>query len=180
MTKNTTSTARLSSLETRFDGLESRLDRVLAALEGKPTKVAKAPKASKAKKAKADGVPFKALQLRLREHKVAGAIVAGVSVREAIAQGLMTATGDLPGVAKATGKAAPKVEPKVTPKAEPKKARQVAKVEADAPAKERAASGPRDAMGRITPKAQWDLRESLAMTGKFDRHEIDAIVASGV
>lgn len=54
--------------------------------------------------------------------------------------------------------------------------RTAAKVEASAPAKVRAAEGPRDAKGHITPKAQWALRERLAESGKFDRHEIDTIV----
>ncbi len=57
-------------------------------------RVKKTTRKAKAKKAQT-GVSFKALQLRLREHKAAGHIAQGVTVRNAIAQGLMTDTGDL-------------------------------------------------------------------------------------
>lgn len=36
---------------------------------------------------------------------------------------------------------------------------------------------PRDAMGRATPKREWDLREQLAVAGR-SRHEIEADVAA--
>lgn len=58
-----------------------------------------------------------------------------------------------------------------------------AKVEGKAPAKpltpaqQAHRDAPRRADGTCPPKREWALRESLAESGKFDRHEIDAKVA---
>lgn len=40
--------------------------------------------------------------------------------------------------------------------------------------------GPSNAKGHNTPKREWALREQLAETGKYDRHEIDAKVAAAM
>lgn len=34
--------------------------------------------------------------------------------------------------------------------------------------------------GHITPKSEWMLREALALTGKYDRNEIDTLTAQAV
>lgn len=152
---------RITALEARCDSMDAKLDRLIAFQEARLPVATVTPKAKKAKKApKATGTPFPVLRAALKAHKAAGAIPAGVSVRDAVAGGLMLADGSLPG-------------------------KQVAQVKAEAPAKERkpvgenhASQGPRDALGRITPKAEWATREALADTGKFGRDEIDLIVAS--
>lgn len=81
-------------------------------------------------------------------------------------------------------KAASKAERKAAKKAAKKAAQQVlVQVEPEAPAKtltpaqQARIDAPRDALGRVTPKAEWPLREALAETGKYDRKEIDAKVA---
>lgn len=77
--------------------------------------------------------------------------------------------------AKASKKAAPKA------KAKGKKAQRTAAVVTPAaPAKVPAADGPRRANGTIAPKSEWALREALAETGKFDRHEIDRVLEARI
>lgn len=44
------------------------------------------------------------------------------------------------------------------------------------PAQQERVDAPRDALGRVTPKVEWTLRQTLAESGKYDRHEIDARV----
>lgn len=220
-------TTRLSALESdvaeikgSIAALTSGIERLLAA----PI----APVAPVAEATVTDAMAFRDLREALKAHKAAGHIKPGVSVKDAIAQGLMTATGTLPGAAPVAAPAAPaaqaaqaeegtsfvvlraalkahKAAGLVAKGVTVKDAiasgvmlpdgtlpasgvRQVAQVEAAAPAKterkpvgeNHASQGPRDALGRITPKSQWDMREALAETGKFDRHEIDNIVASQV
>lgn len=121
-------------------------------------------------KAKAtEGTPFPVLKAALKAHKASGAIPAQhngtyVSVRSAIEDGLMNADGSLPGTkAKA-------------PKAKAKGAQVVAVTSDATPAYE----APRRADGTITPKREWVLREQLAETGRFDRHQIDRKVAKAV
>lgn len=136
---------------------------------------AKAPKGKKAKagkaKAKPEGTPFSELRARLVVLKSQGLIPAGMSVRVAQAEGLVDDEvrflGTAPKAAKASkGK-----------KAKARKAEKVAAVvEADEAAKVRASDGPRRADGTITPASQWAEREALALTGQFDRFQIDAIV----
>lgn len=46
------------------------------------------------------------------------------------------------------------------------------------PAQQARIEAPRRADGTVTPKVEWPLRESLALSGKYDRHEIDAKVAA--
>lgn len=152
--------------------IEQGLMTETGALPGKASKPAKKGKASKKVE---EGTPFHTLQLRLREHKAAGLVVPGVSVRQAQAEGLIDEDGNFVGTTPKASKPASKKASKKGSKTE----KVAAKVEADSPAKVRAADGPRRADGSITPKTQWDLRESLADSGKFDRHEIDAIVEPG-
>jgi hypothetical protein len=135
------------------------------------TKVAttKASKGTKATKVEAEGTSFSDLRAALKAHKASGAVPSQhngtfVTVKSAIADGLMNADGTV-GKAKAS-----------TPKAKAKGA-QVVAVTSD---KVRAADGPRRADGSITPKREWALREQLAETGKFDRHQIDKRVAKAV
>ena len=152
---------------------------VLGTEQPAPRKAGKAK--GKAKGKKAQGVPFKQLQLRLREHKTAGTIKPGITVREAIAAGLMTEAGILP-----DGSPVPSVDeaPKASKKAKKaKKARKavVAEVVAEQPAKRTrpaAADMPRNALGQTTPKSEWAMRERLALTGDYDRYEIDNMVAA--
>ena len=174
MSSNTRSTVSLSDLaaQVRADreaqqAFQATVLGLLGNLTGSPVKADKAPKGKKAKAKKApEGPSFQELRVSLRAHKAAGAIVPGVSVKQAVDQGLMDAQGNLPGVSKPKAAKAPKAR-KAT----------VAKVSASQPAKVRAADGPRNALGHITPQSEWALRESLALTGEFDRHEIDAAVA---
>ena len=116
---------------------------------------------------KVEGVSFRDLRAALKAHKAAGAIKPGLTVKEAIAAGLMNPDGTLP-----TGA--------------PKPVAVVAEVKAEVPAKrtrtvteaeQARREAPRRADGTATPKREWALREQLAMTGKFDRFEIDAKVA---
>lgn len=180
MTKNNSNTARLDSLETVVGGMRDEVRTLATTIEALATRIGAvaaspvltAPEAAPvaapaAPVAEAKGPSFRELRDALKAHKAAGAIKAGVTVKEAIAAGLMTDQGTLPGTVASTTTTAPAKAPKV-----------VAEVAAAAPAKERAADGPRDAMGRITPKAEWAQREALALTGSYDRHEIDKIMAS--
>jgi hypothetical protein len=144
---------------------------------GATAKVGKA-KGKKAKKAKPEGTSFTELRARLVALKAEGLVPAGVSVRQAQAQGLVDDEVRFIGTAP---KAAPKASKKAKAKARKAEVEKVAaKVEADAPAKARpaGADAPRRADGTITPKSEWALREALAETGKFDRHEIDAAVSA--
>lgn len=182
MSKNTTIT--VSALASEVADLREivtantvALERVLGALgKSAPAKPVSTPvrkgkgagKGSAKKARKAEGPSFSELRSQLREHKKAGLVPAGVSVREAQASGLMDEKGAFVG---GSGK-------RVSKKPVATKKRSVAKVEANAPAKVPASEAPRRADGTITPKSEWALRESLAESGRFDRHEIDAIVAA--
>lgn len=128
----------------------------------KKTKAVEAPKS--------DEVPFGVLRDLLKQHKAAGLIRPGITVKEAIAEGLMDAQG------RVTGNAPTQAPAKVT----------AAKVDTEAPAKVTEAEqarreAPRDAQGRLTPKREWALREDLALNGvdgrMLDRWEIDLKVA---
>lgn len=88
-----------------------------------------------------------------------------------------------------TGKAQPVTGPAVKAGKKAKKGKKgktvvQAVVEVAAPAKaltpaqQARVEAPRDALGRVTPKVEWPLREALAESGKYDRHEIDAKVAA--
>ena len=190
MSKNITTAARMTALETRFDAFEAKFDRVLTALEGrvtepvetKPAKASKkgkkakaSAKASKAAKAEAPkGKPFGELREILKAHKAAGLVEAGISVKQMIEAGRMDTFGNLLGdapKAPAKGKKARKVVAEVAPEAPAKAKREVSENHV-------ARVAPRRADGTIPPKSEWAMRESLAETGRFDRYEIDSIVAS--
>jgi hypothetical protein len=174
MSKNTTTSARLTFIEGEVATVKSDLSEIkamVARLVGAPMTppVVTAPAVEAPE---VEGLPFRELRAILKAHKVAGRVESGVSVKQMIDAGRMDAFGSLTG--------AP---------AEPVKV--AAKVEVEAPAKERkprkvtvtenhASQGPRDAKGRITAKETWETREALAMTGKVGREEIDALVDSGV
>lgn len=141
-----------------------------------PKAPAKAAKTGKGKQTKAEVAAkseayqkFTNLRELLKAHKAAGAIKAGVTVKEAIAQGLMNEDGTLPKAGKKAGKAKKAGKTKVT-----------AEVTDAQPAVLRAADGPRNAAGHITNKREWGLRETLADSGKYDRHQIDAKVAEAI
>lgn len=125
-------------------------------------------KAGKTTKAKTEtGTPFPVLKAALKAHKASGAIPAQhngtyVSVRSAIADGLMNADGSLPGAKPAKAK-----------KSKAKGAQVVATVSDEAEAVLQPYDAPRRANGTITPKREWALREQLAETGKYDRFQID-------
>lgn len=112
------------------------------------------------------GVPFRELREILKTHKANGAIKPGVTVKDAIAQGLMTDTGAL-------GNGVPVQALVVETKAQAK-----ARTEAQIAAAREIASGPRRANGTISPKAEWQVREDLAMIGGvdgFDREDFDVL-----
>lgn len=175
-----TSTTRttLKSTNERIDGLENKLDAILAHLTGNqveapatpaltvPTVVGEVVKVTD----ETTGVSFRDLRTALKAHKAAGAIRAGITVKEAIAEGLMDEYGNL-----GTGVSPVKVEVVVaeTVTEAPAKPRTPAQIAAA----ERLASAPRRADGTITPESEWVAREALAETGKFDRFEIDAFIA---
>lgn len=133
----------------------------------------KATKASTKATAATEGTAFGVLKAALKAHKASGAVPSQhngtfVTVKSAIADGLMNADGTLPGKkSKGKGKGAQVVA--VVEDATP--ARNVSHVASDAP---------RRADGTITPKREWALREQLALTGKFDRHQIDKKVAKAM
>lgn len=155
-----------------------------APVETAPVKETKAPKGKKAKKADApEGLPFGQLRAILREHKVAGRVEGGVSVKQMIDAGRMDAFGNLTDEQAVVAVEAAEAPRKAKKAKKAKAERVVAEVETEAPAKERkpvsenhASQGPRDSLGRITPKVQWDLREALAMSAQFSREDIDRIV----
>lgn len=129
-------------------------------------------KGKKAKAAKPEGTSFTELRARLVGLKAEGLVPAGVSVRQAQAQGLVddevrfigtTPEAKAPKGKKAKGKRA-KAQAVVT------------QVETEAPAKMKAHEAPRRANGTIPPATQWAERERLALTGQFDRFQIDALV----
>lgn len=135
------------------------------------TKVAKVATATKA----TEGTPFGVLKAALKAHKASGAVPAQhngtfVTVKSAIADGLMNADGTLPGKGKKASKKA-KGAQVVAVVADTTPARNVSHVAADAP---------RRADGTITPKREWALREQLALTGKYDRNQIDKKVAKAM
>jgi len=205
MTNNT----RISVLEQSVETLGEQITALLSALEGNvPNTAKKGSKAGSKASTKAKGTKAapkgevryltrKNQAAFKRTHKwaqglsvnaIAEAVVAGeqeLTGPWAIGEGRKTKvlTGEFgtPSVGTKSAAKAKKSSAKKGSKAKGRKGtRQVAKVDANAPAKVRPADGPRDAMGRITPRSEWALRESLAETGKFDRHEIDAAVAAQV
>lgn len=105
MSKNTT-TVTSTDVEQALADLTTQIAALAASLTADaPAKVTKPAKGrvKKAKAAKApEGLGFKAQQLRLREHKAAGVIAKGVTVKDAIAEGLMLADGNLPGASVVT------------------------------------------------------------------------------
>lgn len=121
--------------------------------------------------ATSEGTPFGVLKAALKAHKASGAVPSQhngtyVTVKSAIADGLMLADGSLP---KGKGKG--------------KGAQVVAVVEDAAPARRTgssvAANGPRRADGTITPKREWALRERLAAQG-LSAKKIDKKVAKAM
>lgn len=208
MGKSTNRTA--AAAHTRLDAIESKVDRILAALEaGKSeapvtrstTRKATRKPATRSTKAAAPkaAAPTRFLTTRSREEFIAAHewAQAGMSTKalaeavllegEVLVKGWaigprrteMVLTGEaLVDADVKPAKKARKAKKPVKPATKAPAKKVAAKVEADTPAKAHASSGPRDALGHITPKAEWAMREALAETGKFDRHEIDAIVAS--
>lgn len=131
---------------------------------------------------KAQGPSFMVLRHALKAHKAAGAIKPGVTVKEAIAQGLMRADGSLP-----TGQVVVVLEPEVP--ATPRKARKVSERAPEpeygtdawiAWARPTDDGAPRRADGSATPKREWKARMALAESGQFDAKQIDAAVAASV
>lgn len=116
------------------------------------------------------GTPFPVLRAALKAHKAAGAIQPGITVKEAIAAGLMTPEGNLP------DGTVPQVQVVVAEARPSAKARTAKQVEAA----HKVAEAPRRADGTITPKREWAVREALAATGKYDRHEIDERTAQAM
>lgn len=117
------------------------------------------------------GPKFQDLRNALKAHKANGLIKAGLTVKECQAQGLMDADGNY------TGDSAPAhVVVAETVAAAPAAPVKRGRTEAQIAAAKETASGPRDAAGHITPKNEWTAREALAMTGRYDRKEIDAFV----
>lgn len=138
----------------------------------KPVKAGKT-KADKTPEQRAEYTNYRNLRDVLKAHKASGAVPTQhngtfVTVASAIADGLMNADGTVSGKAAKKAKAS-KVE---APKAKAK-VQVTAKVTPAEPAKVRAADGPRNAQGHITHKREWELREALAMTGEYDRYQID-------
>lgn len=147
---------------------------------GRPVRTPEQVAAAEAKR-QAQFEAFRGLQAALRAHKEAGLIRKGITVKEAIAEGLIDGTGALLRAEDAAMDAAvgepTKAERKAAKKAK-KAAKQAAALEADKPARTTVANeAPRRADGTITPKVEWADREALAMSGMFDRHQIDAIIA---
>ena len=179
-----------ANLDTRFNRLESLLlsiaDTAVAPTvtvtkrepaKAKTTK-AKGKKAKASTKAKAEAKvvtpevaakqesyrKFSDLRQQLREHKAAGAIKAGVTVKEAIEQGLMNEDGSLPG-----GKPAKQAKGKTAPQVTAKVARtDVAKVVPS-----------RRANGTIAPKGEWAIREALKAQGKTPK-QVDKATAKAM
>lgn len=151
---------------------ESVADEATTTTTTRATRKAAAPKKGKKAKAAKREVTFQELREALRQHKAAGAIEAGVSVKVAIERGLMDANGVLTGAPKAAPKAERRVVAEVKPERKAKTTRKARK----APEGPRNADGPRDAQGHITPRSEWALREALIETGQFDRFEVDALV----
>lgn len=197
-TTRKSSSARLTVLEESVAGLVSSQEQILALLQGSTTKPA--PKASKSRKSgsrkSTPAAPVKAVESPKVRHLVKKNRQAFVKAHP-WAQGLSTsaiATAVVTGQQScvegwAIGPRRTEMVQAATPAPKPaRKARkggkkgsrkqQVAQVQADAPAK--ATDGPRNAKGHITPRSEWAKREALAMTGQFDRYEIDALVAKGV
>lgn len=169
---------KMSNISTRLDNFEARMEALenLILERFEPTKATKTDKAVKAnakatrkatrkQPAKKDksAPSFGELRQMLRDHKAAGAIPAGVTVRQAIDQGLMTEQGTLPGT---TAKKAKKA------KAQPTVAI-VAEVEPKVDAR------PRRANGTIAPKAEWEVRRLLEAQG-LDRKTVDKKTAKAM
>lgn len=199
MTHNTTTAGRISALESGLDSLESKIDALLGHFA--PADAPKAStKAKRSAKGKGKATPTAEVRYLTRKNRaafvkahpwaqglgtnaIAEAVVSGAQTTVkgwAIGNGrterVTTGSFGTPSVGTKTAAKAAKSSAKKGSKKGAKRTRQVAKVDADAPAKVRPADGPRDAQGRITPRSEWALRESLAETGKFDRFEIDAAV----
>lgn len=173
----------MSTITKRIDALESSIGRIenllLQAIEGAPkaTRKGKARKATTKKAAPKADVTVRHLVRKNRPAFVkAHPWAAGLSTSQ-IAEAVVSGTQSCESGWAIGERRTAMVEAKA-PKAKTTKRtkRVVAEVKADAPAK--AADAPRNARGHITPRSEWALRENLAETGKFDRHEIDAIVAS--
>lgn len=122
--------------------------------------------------------------------QIAEALVAGASFKGAWSVGERTmvrvTTGAYP-----TTKATEATGKKATKKARKSATKVTAEVKAEAPAKVEHEYGspewyantrpvdkdtPRRADGKPTPKSEWPLRIALEASGKFDRHEVDAVV----
>ncbi len=173
-------TTRVAALESDMAEVKAGVKAILHALTAQAPAPAEVtapivqgevvPTAPKAVEAKQPN-KFAVLRVALKAHKAAKLIPAGVTVREAIAQGLMDEDGNCLAID------APVAAPVVTPTVVVTEAKpaQAAKPLTEAQVAHREA--PRRANGTCPPKREWALREQLAMTGKFDRHEIDAKVA---
>lgn len=189
-TRNTVASAhsRMDEIEANLDARFDRLESLLGAIVGTPTvepvKTTKAKaKAGKSKttkaaapKAKKVETPevaakrasysnFRNLREALRAHKAAGAIKAGLTVAQAIEQGLMNDDGSLPGGKKAAKASAKATAPQVTAKV---KATDTAKVVPS-----------RRANGTIAPKGEWAIREALKAQGKTPK-QVDKATAKAM
>lgn len=179
----------VASAHARIDVLDAKIDQILALVSGRqiesaPIREVSAPIVTGEVLTVTDdkGTPFAVLRNKLREHKAAGKIPAGVTVKDAIAQGLMDANGNLPGESVTLTKAERKAAKKARKAQEAAQAVAVivpsepAKAKPLTPAQEARIDAPRRADGTMTPRSEWALREALAMTGKYDRYEVDALV----
>lgn len=172
----------LASTNKRIDALEGKLDTILEVLTGGQVSApAEVPVLTvptvqgtvvSVKDEAPEGLPFRELRGLLKQHKANGLVKPGVTVKEAIAGGLMDSFGRLLGTGTVEQAAANVVvaDVQVEAPAKPRTPAQIA-------AAERLASAPRRADGTITPESEWAAREALAETGKFDRFEIDALVS---
>jgi hypothetical protein len=172
-----TTRTTLKATNARIDALDAKLDAILAALTGgqvaAPVEVPvlTVPTVEGVVTSVKDepvGAKFGDLRTILKAHKAAGHIKAGVSVKEAIAQGLMDNYGNL---ADGTPPVVQVVVAETVTEA-PAKPR----TPAQKAAAERLAAAPRRADGTVTPESEWAAREALALTGKWDRFEIDALI----
>lgn len=178
-------TTRITALESDVAEIKGMLTVLVTRFVTEPVaeptrKGKKGKKGKEAKKArKPEGIGFKALQLRLREHKAAGLIVPGVSVREALAAGLMDANGNVTGGAVVVAKVEADKPAKTARKASKRAPEpEYGTAEWIAWARPTDDGAPRRADGSVTPKAEWALRMALAESGTFDAAEIDRVVAN--
>ena len=165
MSKNTTT--RIAALLAEIAEGQKAIDARLTALEVDATKpatkrVTKAAPATKAaskpasKKAAKTGesksLPMAQLRACLKQHKADGAIKAGVTAKDALAEGLMLADGTLPGDAKpVTAKPASKTASKPASKKAPAKKARTKK----APAPTKGSMTVKKAGGTLT-KREWN------------------------